>query len=355
MNKTEKMNTTVKTNKTKGVFIPMEIIVNKELTMNEKAVYAVVAYHTENGNGCFLSADRMAEMLGCSRRTVEYARKKLNGLGLMEPHMEGRYTVYRTKNDVCNTDRNEACNTDRNDVCNEVCNTTIDDTDEEIEIEYSCKDVEVCNDVCNTERNDVCKTNENCTPEPTNTDDVCNNFTGDVQNMHGEVCKTCTPLNKEKLNKEVVLESASSKALQSPAPLQLHSLSWTGLREGWDRFLSSVKEGKAVNADATCSAYLQELGNRGYDGTASKWQDAFRQATVTKKQWSVKKDDTPQEVTDYVLQCMRQGMSVGECEKQLKSNVTEGYRYTPRVHSIYTEHAEGLTSEQRCKLDILPF
>ena len=57
---------------------------------------------------------------------------------------------------------------------------------------------------------------------------------------------------------------------------ELHPLKWAALKAQWEKFLQSLKEGKAVNATITCDAYVQEVRMRGYDGTASKWQEQYK-------------------------------------------------------------------------------
>ena len=80
----------------KGIWIPKEIWLDKNLTYFEKAVYAEIDSLCGD-DGCFASNKYFAEFFECSERNVRYAIMHLRDLGLIETiAYNGRKRVIRT-------------------------------------------------------------------------------------------------------------------------------------------------------------------------------------------------------------------------------------------------------------------
>ena len=80
----------------KGIWIPKEIWLDKNLTYFEKAVYAEIDSLCGD-DGCFASNKYFAEFFECSERNIRYAITHLRDLGLIETiAYNGRKRVIRT-------------------------------------------------------------------------------------------------------------------------------------------------------------------------------------------------------------------------------------------------------------------
>ena len=80
----------------KGIWIPKEIWLDKNLTYFEKAVYAEIDSLCGD-DGCFASNKYFAEFFECSERNIRYAITHLRDLGLIETiACNGRKRVIRT-------------------------------------------------------------------------------------------------------------------------------------------------------------------------------------------------------------------------------------------------------------------
>lgn len=79
----------------KGVWIPREIWLNKELTALDKFIYTEVD-SLDMGDGCYASNKYLAEFCGCSERKVSDAVTKLKNLGLITvDDFDGRHRIIR--------------------------------------------------------------------------------------------------------------------------------------------------------------------------------------------------------------------------------------------------------------------
>lgn len=68
----------------KGVWIPKEIWLDKNLTLLEKAIFAEIDSLGLNPDGCFAKNEYFAEMFDCSERKVSAAISKLMKIGYVE-------------------------------------------------------------------------------------------------------------------------------------------------------------------------------------------------------------------------------------------------------------------------------
>lgn len=79
----------------KGIWIPKEIWLNKNLTALDKVIYAEID-SLDNENGCYASNKYLAEFCGCSERKVSDTISKLKSLGLItvaEVEFDGRHRI----------------------------------------------------------------------------------------------------------------------------------------------------------------------------------------------------------------------------------------------------------------------
>lgn len=77
--------------KEKGLWIPQSILDDTDLTPTEKMIAAVYMSYTKNGKGCYLTREKMAELLHVSLKTIDRTRDKLaNQYNLIE--VKGIYT-----------------------------------------------------------------------------------------------------------------------------------------------------------------------------------------------------------------------------------------------------------------------
>lgn len=76
--------------KEKGLWIPQSILADTDLTPAEKMIAAVYRSYTKNGKGCYLTRERLAELLHVSLKTIDRTRDKLSDLKLIET--KGIYT-----------------------------------------------------------------------------------------------------------------------------------------------------------------------------------------------------------------------------------------------------------------------
>ena len=67
----------------KGVWIPKDIWLNKELTLIEKVIYVEID-SLDNEEHCTAGNEYFAEFCGCSESKVSKAIKKLQDLGMIE-------------------------------------------------------------------------------------------------------------------------------------------------------------------------------------------------------------------------------------------------------------------------------
>ena len=114
------------TKKQKGVFIPLGILEDKNLTTTEKVIYSIYTYYTENGKGCYYSAPALAEKLGITDKTVKRSRAHLKELGMVEVVRRGKYYVTRSvsgKNVPTNRDVETSENQDNTKPNEIVCDT----------------------------------------------------------------------------------------------------------------------------------------------------------------------------------------------------------------------------------------
>lgn len=76
--------------KEKGLWIPQSILDDTRLSPTEKLIAAVYMSYTKNGKGCYLTREKMAELLHVSLKTIDRTRDKLSDLKLIE--IKGIYT-----------------------------------------------------------------------------------------------------------------------------------------------------------------------------------------------------------------------------------------------------------------------
>ena len=74
----------------KGVWIPSEIWLDKDLTLVEKALYAEIDSFSGNGKTFHKSNDTIQSEYGVSRPTISKAIKNLESLGFIEASFDGR-------------------------------------------------------------------------------------------------------------------------------------------------------------------------------------------------------------------------------------------------------------------------
>lgn len=76
----------MKNEQQKGIWIPTEILQDNRLDLTEKVILAIYKYYTIEGDGhcCFLTNDKIAEMIGESKRTVQRVKKNLKELNLID-------------------------------------------------------------------------------------------------------------------------------------------------------------------------------------------------------------------------------------------------------------------------------
>lgn len=80
----------------KGVWIPKDIYLNKDLTLTEKILYVEIQ-SLDNENGCFAGNEYFAEFLGVGVTTISKGIKKLIKLGYVKLHsFDGRKRVLTT-------------------------------------------------------------------------------------------------------------------------------------------------------------------------------------------------------------------------------------------------------------------
>lgn len=70
----------------KGIWIPTEILRDNRLDLTEKVILAIYKYYTVEGEAhcCFLTNDKIAEMIGESKRTIQRVKKNLKELNLID-------------------------------------------------------------------------------------------------------------------------------------------------------------------------------------------------------------------------------------------------------------------------------
>lgn len=79
----------------KGVWIPKDIWLNKELNALDKVIFAEID-SLDNEEGCWASNQYLAEFCGCSESKITKAVAKLKELGLIEvENFDGRHRIIR--------------------------------------------------------------------------------------------------------------------------------------------------------------------------------------------------------------------------------------------------------------------
>ena len=66
----------------KGVWIPKEIWINRDISASEKLVFIEI-HSLDNDFGCVAKNDHFAEMFGLAERTVQHIIKRLKDKGLI--------------------------------------------------------------------------------------------------------------------------------------------------------------------------------------------------------------------------------------------------------------------------------
>lgn len=76
----------MKNEQQKGIWIPTEILEDNRLDLTEKVILAIYKYYTVDGDAhcCFLTNDKIAEMIGESKRTIQRVKKNLKELNLID-------------------------------------------------------------------------------------------------------------------------------------------------------------------------------------------------------------------------------------------------------------------------------
>lgn len=82
-----------KSNQVEGLWIPIEILSNSNLTANEKLVLSIIKA-LDKGQGCFASNKYIAELIGLESRSMTAIISKLKEKGCVEVTIEG----YNTRN-----------------------------------------------------------------------------------------------------------------------------------------------------------------------------------------------------------------------------------------------------------------
>ena len=83
-------------NKEKGLWIPQSILDDTRLSPTEKMIAAVYLSYTKNGKGCYLTREKMAELLHVSLKTIDRTRDKLSDLKMIDT--KGIYTRWVGQN-----------------------------------------------------------------------------------------------------------------------------------------------------------------------------------------------------------------------------------------------------------------
>ena len=79
----------------KGIFIPKDILFNKEIGCTEKVLISLIIYLDEE-NGCKASDEELAIWLNCSKKTIQRTLRILRDLNLIETvSFDGRTRVMR--------------------------------------------------------------------------------------------------------------------------------------------------------------------------------------------------------------------------------------------------------------------
>lgn len=76
----------MKNEQQKGIWIPTEILEDNRLDLTEKVILAIYKYYTVDGDAhcCFLTNDKLTEMIGVSKRTIQRTKQKLKELNLID-------------------------------------------------------------------------------------------------------------------------------------------------------------------------------------------------------------------------------------------------------------------------------
>lgn len=80
-----------KSNQVEGLWIPIEILSNSNLTANEKLVLSIIKA-LDKGQGCFASNKYIAELIGLESRSMTAIISKLKEKGFVEVTIEGHNT-----------------------------------------------------------------------------------------------------------------------------------------------------------------------------------------------------------------------------------------------------------------------
>lgn len=76
----------MKNEQQKGIWIPTEILQDNRLDLTEKVILAIYKYYTVDGDAhcCYLTNDKLTEMIGVSKRTIQRIKQKLKELNLID-------------------------------------------------------------------------------------------------------------------------------------------------------------------------------------------------------------------------------------------------------------------------------
>ena len=81
----------------KGIFIPKEIFLNKDLNWTEK-ILLIEINNLDDGHGCLASNDYFAEFLGIHKMNISKAISNLKKLGyIYQESFDGRTRILRTR------------------------------------------------------------------------------------------------------------------------------------------------------------------------------------------------------------------------------------------------------------------
>lgn len=300
----------------KGIFIPIEVIENKDLSLTDKVVYAIYKYYTDNGNGCFLSSKRLSLELGISESTVKRSKRNLKDLGLIDIKRGRRSSTVS-----------------RHDLIHDPIVDPISDTTKQTNNEGNKSVLETTPDPISDP-----------IIEPLEED---NKELGQNDPLIGSNCTFELGQNDPPLNKEEKTTYIHNSYLLRYKSLVKEKPNWFELEKEWKLFLEEVKKGsmKEDEQEETFKTFILKgrkttLFPNSIDGWEKDYRKAIRNASCTPSKSC--RGEIPNGLKEWVDGAVNKGWTPSQARNSISNTpwrdyrediehlmVKAGYTYTP--------------------------
>lgn len=302
----------------KGIFIPIEVIENKDLSLTDKVVYAIYKYYTDNGNGCFLSSKRLSLELGISESTVKRSKRNLKDLGLIDIKRGRRSSTVS-----------------RHDLIHDPIVDPISDTTKQTNNEGNKSVLETIPDPISDPINEPLEADNK---ELGQNDPLTNEGVKELGQNDPLIGSNCTsklgqndpPLNKE-VNKEEKTTYIHNSYLLRYKSLVKEKPNWFELEKEWKLFLEEVKKGnvKEDEQEETFKTFILKgrkttLFPNSIDGWEKDYRKAIRNASCTPSKSC--RGEIPNGLKEWVDDVVKKGWTPSQARNNIFNTPWSDYR-----------------------------